>query len=362
MLEASQDPRIKLLTYAELEEAKGYVGNFEVKIRKKARFIDESKCTGCGDCAKVCPVEVPNPFDLGMALQKATYKPFPQAIPNKHVILKEGVSPCRTGCPLGVNAHGYVALIAAGRVEDALKLVLERLPFPGIMGRICTHPCQEQCNRSSVGGSIQIRALKRFVADHGKVSLGGEVPEERQERVAIVGAGPAGLMAAYELRRRGYKVTVFDALEAPGGMLRAGIPPYRLPREVIDQGVAPLEQMGVEFKLGVEVGKDLPWRELLQGRDALLVAIGAHRTVRLGLEGEDLPGVWQGLEFLKAVNLGTPPQVSGKVVIIGGGNTAIDAARTALRLGAEEVHIYYRRGREEMPASEEEIEGAEEEG
>lgn len=362
MVQCAQHPKIEILAYSELKSVEGSAGRFRVTVRRKSPYIDWSKCTGCGECAEVCPVEVPSLFDRGIALQKATYKPFPQAVPNKHVILKEGVSPCRTGCPLGVNPHGYVALVGAGRTDDALKLVLERLPFPGIMGRICTHPCQERCSRGSAGGSIQIRALKRFVADHGKAAFGWEVPEERGGRVAVVGAGPAGLMAAYELRRRGYHVTVLDALEAPGGMLRAGIPPYRLPREVIDREVAPLEEMGVEFKLGVRVGEDLPWGELLEGYDALLVATGAHRPLRLGVEGEDLEGVWQGLEFLKAVNLGSPPEVRGRVVIIGGGNTAIDAARTALRLGAEEVHLYYRRGRGEMPASEEEIEGAAEEG
>jgi len=362
MVQCAQHPLIDILAYSELEAVEGTAGRFRVTIKRKSPYIDWSKCTGCGECTEVCPVELPSLFDRGVTSQRAVYKPFPQAVPNKHVILKEGMSPCRAACPLGVNPHGYVALIGAGRFEEALKLVLERLPFPGIMGRICTHPCQEGCSRKEVGGALQIRALKRFLADQVKVPFVPEVEGEREGEVAIVGAGPCGLMAAHELRRRGWKVRVFDALEAPGGMLRAGIPPYRLPREVIEQEVAPLEEMGVEFRLGVRVGQDLPWEDLLEGYPAVLIATGAHRPLRLGVEGEELDGVWQGLEFLRAVNLGFPPEVRGRVVVIGGGNTAIDAARTAMRLGAEEVHLFYRRSRVEMPASPEEVEGAEEEG
>ncbi len=276
-------------------------------------------------------------------------------------------APCGRACPAGVDAHGYVALISQGKFKEALELVRQSLPFPAICGRVCTHPCEAACNRCKVDEPIAIRDLKRFVADY-EMRVGEEeitpAPRTKEERVAVIGSGPAGLTAAHDLVKMGYGVTVFEALPIPGGMLSVGIPEYRLPREVVQKEIEAIQKLGVELKLSSPVGKDGLTLEALhkQGYKAILVAVGAHSSMRLDIPGEELEGVYHGVSFLRDVNLGKEVWVGERVAIVGGGNVAIDAARTALRLGAKEVVIVYRRSRQEMPASEEEIEEAEHEG
>ncbi len=363
MTQVGQHPNIKLLSYSELDEVSGYVGNFKVKIRRKARYIDETKCTGCGECATVCPVEVESEFNEGLGKRKAAYIPFPQAVPNKYVIDKRGYPPCRVACPAGVNAQGYVALISQGKFKEALEVVRRTMPFPAVCGRVCNHPCELDCERGTVDEPIAIRALKRFIADY-ELKAGREKPtppsRTKEEKVAIIGSGPAGLACAYDLVREGYPVTVFEALPQPGGLLRYGIPEYRLPQEVLDDEIKYIQEMGVEIRTNSPV-KDLG-QIFNQGYGAIFLGTGAPTSQKMGIPGEDAPGVRHALDFLRRVNAGEKVTVGDRVAVIGGGNAAIDASRVALRLGAKEVFIVYRRSRAEMPAQKTEIEEAEREG
>jgi heterodisulfide reductase subunit A len=364
MVQCGQHPNIHILAYSEVEKVKGEVGNFEVLIKQKGTFIDWTKCTGCGDCSNVCPVEMYSDFQRGTAPRKAIYKPFAQAVPNKFVIDKQGVSPCRDACPVHLNAQGYVQLISKGRFEDALTLIRETLPFPGTIGRICVHPCEKECKRKEVDQPISICYLKRAAADLGEENGEFEltIDEEKDKKVAVIGAGPAGLLAAYDLRRKGYKVSVFDAFPKAGGTLLTGIPEYRLPRAILEKETDRIRKLGVEFRFNTTVGKDIPFDQLRIDYDALFVAIGAHVSTKLNVEGEDLSGVIPGIDFLRMVHLGKEITVGRKVAVVGGGNAAIDASRTMLREGAEEVHLIYRRSRKEMPANDTEVEEAENEG
>ena len=275
-------------------------------------------------------------------------------------------APCEHTCPVNVDAVGYIALISEGRFEEALDLVRQRLPLAGVCGRVCHHPCEDKCRRGDIDEPVAIDALKRFAADYGVktgVQTKVQVAKRREEKVAIVGSGPAGLNAAYHLARWGYQVTIFEALPVVGGMLAVGIPEYRLPREVLHADIDFITNVGVEIKTSTPVGPHLSLDDLFQqGYKAVLLAIGAHRGLGLGIEGEGLKGVIDGVSFLRDVNLGKNPALGNRVAVIGGGNVALDAARSSLRLGAKEVTIIYRRSREEMPANKEEISEAEHEG
>ncbi len=377
MVEVARNPNITLITLAEVTYVEGEAGNFRVRIRRKPRYIDETKCTACGDCAKECPVLVPNEFDMERGMRHATYIPFPQAVPNKYVIDKRGIAPCKDACPAHIDVQGYVTLIARGKIKEALALIYKSVPFPGVLGRVCPHPCEEACNRSQVDQPVSICLLKRFAADYVRENgLWEEVlgiirkthipprdtlPEKRS--VGIVGAGPAGLSAAYYLALWGYNVTVYEALPVAGGMMAVGIPEYRLPRDILNEEIERIKSLGVEIKLNTKVGPDgIPLEELRQKHDAVLLALGAHKGLRLNIPGEELEGVFPGVEFIRKANLGEPVKVGEKVVVIGGGNVAIDASRIARRLGAKKVTILYRRSRAEMPASPWEVADAEEEG
>ena len=363
LVDAGRHRNIEILTNAKVEAVEGGPGHFNVRVLKKARSVTIEDCKACGDCVKVCPVKIPNDYEQGLVTRAAIYQLFAQAMPSAYGIDKRGTPPCRAACPIHVNAQGYIALISAGKYKEALALVRERNPFPGITGRICTRPCEEVCRRKEVDESVAIDALKRFVSDVEAEEVDPVVPDENGKRVAIVGSGPAGLMAAYQLRKSGYGVTVFEALPVLGGMLAVGIPEYRLPRTILDREIGQLRKMGVELKTNTRVSESLTLQDLrTQGYDALFIATGAHVSRKLGLEGEEAPGVTHAVEFLRRVALKEPVSVGEKVVVIGGGNAAIDAARTALRLGAKTVTIAYRRTLNEMPAQMEEIEDAEYEG
>jgi heterodisulfide reductase subunit A-like polyferredoxin len=363
LVECGRHLNIEVLTCAEVLDIQGEEGNFDVAVRKHPRYIDLKKCTGCGDCAQVCPVELPSEFDQGLALRKATYRSFAQAFPSAFAIDKRGKPPCRLACPAGVNVQGYTALISQGKFDEALALIKDDLPLPGVLGRICTHPCEGECNRRVYDQAVSICALKRVAADRGKSAAPAVKASPRNDQVAVVGSGPAGLSAAYFLAREGYPVTIFEALPVVGGMLAVGIPEYRLPRAVLSQEVQGIIDLGVEIRTGTAIGQDLTVDGLFeQGYKALFIATGAHGSQKLGIPGEDAAGVMSGVAFLRQLNLGNPARVGQRVAVVGGGNVAIDAARSARRLGAAEVGIFYRRTRAEMPAASEEVEAAEAEG
>jgi len=366
MVQAARHPNIELLTYAEVEEVSGFVGNYEVTILKKPRFVDEQKCTGCGECEKVCPVELPNEFEMGLSKRKAIYRPFPQAIPNAYTIDKRGTPPCRAACPAGVNVQGYIALVSQGKFREAYELLRRFIPLPAVIGRVCFHPCENECERRELDEPLAINAIKRFVADHAlrhETEKPKPLPKVYNEKIAIIGSGPAGLAAAYELVRKGYSVTVFESSPKPGGMLRTGIPAYRLPKEVLDKEIEYLEALGIKIETNQTLGKNFTLQDLeKRGYFAVFLAIGAQKSRELKIEGEKLEGVLPALEFLRKVNLGEKVHVGKRVAVVGGGNVAIDAARTALRLGCEKVYILYRRSRAEMPAFAPEVEQAEKEG
>lgn len=362
LVECGRHLNIEILTNSELKEVKGSEGNFTVKVQKKPRYIDLDKCTGCGECAKVCPVEIKNDFEQGLSTSKAIYKQYAQAYPNAFAIKKNGIAPCKANCPAGVNAQGYVALTKAGKFKEAAEIIYDDLLLPGTLGRICPHPCENECSRSQAEGAVSIAAIKRFLADRvEREPL--KIDNFKSEKIAIIGSGPAGLTCAFELLKQGYKATIFEALPVAGGMLAVGIPDYRLPREVLDKEIQFLISQGVEIQLNTKFGTDLSL-ESLKNDDyqVVFIATGAHNERKLGIQGEDLPRVLSGVEFLRKVNLGEKVQLGAKVAIIGGGDVAMDAARSAVRLGADEVTIYYRRSRLEMPARIEEIQGAQEEG
>jgi heterodisulfide reductase subunit A-like polyferredoxin len=379
LVEAGRHRNIDILPMSDLVRLDGEPGAFEATIRRRPRYISLEACTACDDCVQVCPVTIPNEFNEGLSTRTATYKPYPQAVPSAYVISKKGTSPCKATCPADTSAQGYIALIAQHRYEEALEVIKQYNPFPATVGRVCHHPCETECNRGKLDSPVAICALKRFVADsvydtwdrEGRPQVDrelapfpeapSELPLEGMRRVAVVGAGPTGLTAAHFSARMGYQVTVFEALPVAGGMARVGIPAYRLPHEVLNYEIDEILKLGVDLKLNHPIHNvDSLFDE---GYAAVFLAIGAHEPQKLQIPGEDdAEGVLHGVPFLRAVALGEEVTLGERVVVVGGGNTAIDTARTAVRLGCREVTLVYRRTRAEMPANEWEIDEALEEG
>jgi 2-oxoacid:acceptor oxidoreductase delta subunit (pyruvate/2-ketoisovalerate family) len=282
-------------------------------------------------------------------------------------VYRERTPPCNDACPAGEDIVAWLGLVADRRFDEAWEVLRRENPFPGVCGRVCPHPCEMQCNRERLGGAIAIHSAERFLSDwaaaHGIAPLQQEPtrPDQvRAEKVAVVGSGPAGLACAYHLALKGYPVTVYEADPLPGGMLRTGIPAYRLPRDVLDREIAAIQGLGVEIVTGKNLGENLSWDDL-SGYAAVFLSVGQQLSRALGVPGEDVPGVLHGLTFLKRLNLGEKVEIGKRVAVIGGGNTAMDAARAARRLGSE-VTVVYRRSRAEMPAIAEEVAEAEEEG
>ena len=274
-------------------------------------------------------------------------------------------APCSLACPAGTDCQGYVGLIANGEFDAALKLIKDRIALPASIGRICPHPCEKACRRALVDKPINIAQLKAFAADVDRRMPESYKPESAQptgKTVSIIGGGPGGLNAAYFLSIAGHSVKVYDMMPKMGGMLRYGIPEYRLPKEILDSEIKMIESLGVEMINNVRVGKDITFEEIKKSSDAVILAPGAWKSAPMRVKGEELDGVYGGIDFLRAVIMGNAPDIGQRVAVCGGGNTAMDACRTAVRLGAKEVYVIYRRTRAEMPADELEIEEAEEEG
>lgn len=272
-------------------------------------------------------------------------------------LFRDRVAPCNQGCPVGIDIEGYMNLARENRIDEAIDLLLSENPMPATTGRVCYHPCETACNRATFDHAVSIHAVERALGDKALARpLPKPVARTRRERVAIVGAGPAGLSCAWQLARLGYGVVVYEAEAEPGGILRYGIPEYRLPKDVLAGEIARIRALGVEFRCGARVGREITFGEV-EHHDAVFVATGVHRSRRLGVVGEELPGVRAGLDLLAEINRGGRPDLGRRVVVVGGGNTAMDCARAAVRLGAE-VLVLYRRSRAEMPANAEEVEAA----
>ncbi|MEA1987266.1 MAG: FAD-dependent oxidoreductase [Candidatus Marinimicrobia bacterium] len=367
LVECGRHLNINLMTDAKLKEVTGGPGNFKVKIYKHPRFVDLDKCTGCGECEKVCPVHVDSEFDEGLVSRTAIYKPYAQASPNAFVIEKKETAPCQISCPSGIHVQGYIALTAEGNYKEAYELIRKNNPFVSICGRVCFHPCETECRRGEYDEPLAIASIKRYIADyvhshHEELDLKEAIVPKDKEKVAIIGSGPAGLSCGFYLARKGYQVTIFEKNSKTGGMMRSCIPPYRLSRYELDWEIEQILKEGIELKTNHAINSNEDIEVLRkEGFKAFYIAIGAQKSISLKILGEDLNGVYGGIDFLHKVNYKEKIKVGKKVAVIGGGNTAIDCARTARRMGAE-VSLIYRRTRREMPAEYHEILAAKEEG
>lgn len=366
MSETARHSNIKVLINSTVKEIERQNGTFKVKVNHGARFVKPEACTGCQQCEFACPEIRPDDYNAKLAGRKVAYIPFSLANPRIAAIDRNGTSaPCISACPGGVKPYGYVSLVRNGQYEDAMHLHLEDIPIPGSLGRACYAPCQGECTRGNLEGAVDIRRIKRFFAEYYYTKYPKppvrEIKAESGKRVAIIGSGPAGLTAAYHLALKGHKVKIFEAAPKPGGMLMLTLPEYRLPKSVVERDILNITSLGVEIECNQKVESIASLKQ--QGFDAIFVAVGTHHSSKMHIEGEELSGVVGCLDFLRNVNIGDKYDLTGKkVIVVGGGNTAIDASRTALRLGAEQVTVVYRRSRDEMPCFAPEIREAEEEG
>ncbi len=361
LVEAGRHLNIEIVTNSELIGLEGEPGKFDAKIFHHARFVDPDICTSCGECSPVCPVTVPDPYNEGLNDRKAITKLYAQAIPNTYFVTKKGHSPCKRACAVHTSAQGYLALIADGRYAEAYTVASDPNPFTAVCGRVCTHRCETDCTRGDVDEPLAIAGLKRFVSDYAFANV--PLPEKAEvtykEKVAVVGAGPSGLTAARDLALLGYAVTVFESKPEPGGMLRFGIPEYRLPKAALQQDIDRITALGVDLQVNKAAGKDFTVDGLMKkdggGYKAVYLAVGLQGGRTLPVPGADAKGVLDAVSVLKAASLGEKVDMGKNVVVIGGGDVAFDAGRTALRLGAEKVTINCIEDDQSVPASDDEL-------
>jgi len=366
MSETARHQNITLLLNSEINDIQKTGKDFNIQLTKNPRYIIPEACTGCQQCEVACPEIRPDEYNCNLAGRKVAYIPFSLANPRIATIDRQDVSaPCINECPGGVKPYGYISLVRNGQYEDAMKLHLEDIPIPGSLGRACYAPCQNACTRASLEAPVDIRRIKRFFADdyYKKFPEPQEkiIAKNTGKKVAVIGSGPAGLTAAYHLASKGHSVKIFEAAPLLGGMLMLTLPEFRLPKTIVERDIKNITALGVEF----EVNKKIEDLDSLKskGFDSVFISVGTHDTSKLNIEGSELKGIVSCLDFLRNANIGKKENLNGKkVMVIGGGNTAMDAARTSLRLGAEKVTIVYRRSREEMPCFAPEIKEAEDEG
>ena len=365
---ARNHKNIKILTLSELKSLQNKEGVFTAKIYKEASRVKE-ECTLCDRCAEVCPIKPFNKFNEGLSLRTAIDTQCPYLLDGYHI--EKETPACVDACPVHIDIRKYVGYIASGNYLEALAVVREKNPLPAICGRICNHPCEDACNRGKYDEPIAIDALKRFTADYesklikeGKLLPTPIKPPGIKDKVAIIGAGPAGLTVAHDLALKGYRPTIFERSPVPGGMLWLGIPEYRLPRDIIEQETDYIKRLGVDIVYNHPIGPEHSLDDLRrEGFKAIFIGVGAHKGLKLKIPGEDdYKGFLDCIIYLAKVNLGDKTKPGNKVIVIGGGNSAIDSARVSIRLGCEEVYILYRRSRFEMPANPWEVDAAEHEG
>jgi len=367
MASSAHHPNITLMTYSEVDAVtKNADGSFHVDMHHKPTYVDQVTCTGCGQCESACTVPMPDEYNYDMIARRAAHIPFPQAVPKKAVISRDGQAPCMHTCPAGVKPSGYISLVRAGKYEEAFNLHLADAPLVGSLSRACYAPCEGECTRDEMEGSINIRAIKRFMVDwyydrHAEPDY-GPVEEQLDTKVAIIGSGPGGLTAAFKLAKQGHQVTVFEAETHAGGMLRNGMPAYRLPNELIDRDIKNITALGVEIKTNTKIESIAALKE--QGFDAVFVGVGNQHPRIIPIEGKDLADVTDCMKFLKEANVGDElPDIEGKdFVVLGGGNVALDVARAAVRMGTKSVSIVCLEEKDKMPAHDFEVREAEEEG
>jgi NADPH-dependent glutamate synthase beta subunit-like oxidoreductase len=361
---AKKHPNIQIITNAQVEKATAKDGSYTFRIRRKTTRVEMEKCDGCRECIRVCPINMYDDFNEEIGYRTAI--DFFNPNTGDFNIFKEDMPICQATCPGNLDIRSYVGNIADGDYGKALSIIRRQLPFALSIGRVCPHPCETACNRGYMDEPISICTLKRFVADHemnNRLAAPVEIPDEfHKEKVAIIGAGPAGLTCAYYLGKAGYHSVVYEALPEPGGMFRYGIPEYRLPTPTLMYEINWILSHGSELRCNSRIGKDVSFDELAGQYDAVFIGVGAHKGMKLQINGEDMEGVVDGVDFLREVNAGKKWPAKGKVIVVGGGNVAMDAARVSWREGFEEVHVVYRRTKKEMPASPWEIEAAEHEG
>lgn len=366
--EIRNHPNVRILTYSELKKIDQENGKVRAKVLQQSRRIDNSKCNDCKACIKVCPVNMFDDFDESFSFRTAVDYCNPKT--GEYNIFKEDMPVCQQACPVNLDIRTYVGRIADGKHLDSLATIRDRLPLPGSIGRVCPHPCETACNRQYLDEPISICFLKRYVADveiKEGIEPVYETPEQKYpEKIAIIGAGPSGLTCAYDLARKGYEnIKIFEALPVPGGYLWVGIPEYRLPKKLLQREVDLITNMGISIEYNTRVGQDIAFEDLQNGYDALFIGAGCHVGLKLRVPGEDEyqgKGIIDCVTFLREQALGSLPEAKGKLIVIGGGNAAIDSARVGWRMGFDEVYILYRRTKKEMPANSWEIDAAEHEG